>query len=133
MNPIFGKEMSDIRKYLFQGADTGNLPISKDQCIARLCEYMKFKNRYKWVCVHELMYVLDMEEKHIITLHWHEFGFHLENDFENLSGGGLEIVLIAINIVFRSICETYLIAPSDRQEKTPKAPEKVHHDDDYWI
>lgn len=131
-----------IGKYLFQGGDTNGLPIEKDWCIQLLCSYLKTRKDYDWILKDYTLFVTDKSHNHIVTLRWHKYGFDLEDDFQELSGKGLEVVLISINAVFRSICRVFwefseimedeFRFEEERQQEN-KEENQEDSDEDYWI
>lgn len=126
--------MKKLGKYLFRGGDTKGLPVDKEWCIYLLCSYLKQRNRYRWILKDDTLFVTNEKLHHIVTLRWHRYGFHLEDDFDTLDGQGLEIVLIAVNIVFRSVCNVFSDF-SDRLEHQLRSEESEteENDEDYWI
>lgn len=135
--------METSKKYAFKGADTNGLMIDKEWCIDIMLGYLETRGCLV-VCRDELMFVLDKDENHIITLEWHNCGFNLEEDFTAMDAYQLEIVLIGINIVSRSILENYTFTKIDRTERIKKlqadnADRMATLDDDesdsedYWI
>jgi hypothetical protein len=126
--------MKVLGKYLFQGGDTQGLPVDKEWCIYLLCNYLESRKRYRWVLKNDTLFVTDQELNHIVTLRWHRCGFHLEEDFEELSGKGMEIVLISVNIVFRSVCNIFSdFADMMEDNLVNEESETEENDEDYWI
>lgn len=135
--------MDTSKKYAFTGADTNGLIIDKDWCIDIMVGYLETRG-YLSVCRNELMFVLDKDENHILTLEWHNYGFNLEEDFTAMDAYQLELVLIGINIVSRSILENYTFTKIDRVERAKQLQVKnadrmrTLDDDegdseDYWV
>ena len=123
----------DNKNYLFRGANTNGLAIDKDWCINIMCKYLDTRKPYNWVRRDELLFILDEEEEHVITLEWHNFGFNLEHDLRDLDGEQLEIVLIGISIVFRSICEHYNFFKKTANIQKTKKNIFDDIDEEYWI
>ena len=125
--------MTAIQEFLFQGGDTRGLPIDKNWCLNLLSSYLDTRKRYKWILKDDTMFITDINLNHILTLRWYKYGFRLEDDFDNISAEGLEVILISINIVFRSLCETLSDCYGDIEEEMEGIDKKEGSDKDYWV
>ena len=124
--------MSNIKRYLFRGVDTDTLIIYKDNCMDKLDDYLSNRKDCRALRFNNLMYILDKDHNHCITLDWHDYGFHVDQSFKEMNAHALEVVLVAQCIVFRSLCEHHFDTTLDKSDDT-EVTDEVSDEEDYWI
>ena len=118
-----GSVMS-IQEYIFTGATTQNWKIDQVKCIVKVMKYLKIRG-FQCALSNNVMYVMSKDDDHIINLLWHDYGFSLQEDFNELNPLGYEIILVATSMIFRSLFPN--IEPTDKLE------DNYWDDEDLWI
>ncbi len=91
-----------IEEYIFTGATTQDWKIDRVKCIAKLMKYLKVRD-FKCALSNSTTYIMSKDNDHIINLLWHDYGFELQEDFDEINPLGHEIILVATSIIFRSL------------------------------
>tara|TARA_R110001592_G_scaffold142674_9_gene364929 strand:+ start:409 stop:756 length:348 start_codon:yes stop_codon:yes gene_type:complete len=113
-----------IQEYIFTGATTQNWKIDQVKCIVKVMKYLKIRG-FQCALSNNVMYVMSKDDDHIINLLWHDYGFSLQEDFNELNPLGYEIILVATSMIFRSLFPN--IEPTDKLE------DNYWDDEDLWI
>jgi hypothetical protein len=91
-----------IEEHIFTGVTTHDWMIDKSKCIAKLMEYLKTR-RYDCILSNNVLYVVSENEDHIVNLLWNEYGFDLEEEYDDLNPLAYEVISVATSIIFRSL------------------------------
>ena len=97
-----GESVMSIEEYIFTGATTQNWKIDQVKCIAKIMKYLKIKD-FQCALSNNVMYVMSKDDDHIINLLWHDYGFDLQEDFDEINPLGHEVILVATSVIFRSL------------------------------
>ena len=97
-----GEIVMSIEEYIFTGVTTQNWKINQVKCILKIMKYLKIRD-LKCALSNNVMYVMSKQDDHIINLLWHDYGFDLQEDLDELNPLGHEVILVATSVIFRSL------------------------------